>query len=392
MFSLDNFYKILYANFCKDQNFSMFYFLNFNLENSDAIEISSGPEGKTTLKSPQIIFYDQEPLHPFVFVSLILQDVQSLTSFKYPKILANSEHSDIKNNIIKEYKFVDWYYFFHGFAALEWYRDFKYYPKVETQFSKVFISLNHLTTKDRSYRLNLVANLKAENLLDHGHVSLHCSKQALKTEIFNKGSRLSLESKKFIIQNLTPLNLPLVLDTKLPYGELSSKLNLKLESSALWNVVSETVYYDQRLHLTEKIFKPIVARRPFILVAAPGNLAYLKSYGFRTFDRWIDESYDFEPDPDLRIKLVTKELKKLCLLTFEQLQEMHQEMQEILDYNFNHFYNGFKELVVSELVDNFESACLQINNGRSYHNPSPYHQRLDYPKNFFKEAKQRLSQ
>jgi len=144
--------------------------------------------------------------------------------------------------------------------------------------------------------------------------------------------------------------------------------------------------------LTEKIFKPIVARRPFILVAAPGNLAYLKSYGFRTFDRWIDESYDFEPDPDLRIKLVTKELKKLCLLTFEQLQEMHQEMQEILDYNFNHFYNGFKELVVSELVDNFESACLQINNGRSYHNPSPYHQRLDYPKNFFKEAKQRLSQ
>mgnify|MGYP003342655425 CR=1 FL=1 len=38
---------------------------------------------------------------------------------------------------------------------------------------------------------------------------------------------------------------------------------------ALWNIVTETVFYYDKLHLTEKIFKPIVHRRPFLLVAAP---------------------------------------------------------------------------------------------------------------------------
>ena len=391
MFSLDNFYNILYANLLKKQTFSMFYFLKFDLENIDSTEVYAGPK-QALAKSPQAIFYDQEPLHEFVFVRLLLLEVHALTSFKCPKILANSEHSDIKRKILKEYGLVDWYYFFHGFAALEWYRDFKYYPKVENQFSKVFISLNHLTTKDRSYRLNLVANLIDRDLLDYGYVSLDCSKQVLQQELINKNSRLSLDSKKLIFKTLTPLQIPLVLDTCTPEGQLSSKLNLELETSALWNIVSETVFYDQRLHLTEKIFKPIVARRPFILVAAPGNLAYLKSYGFKTFDRWIDESYDSEPDPDKRIKMISNELAKLCALSDSELKSMHQDMQEILDYNITHFYNEFKELIVNELVDNFESACLQINNGRSYNNPSPYHQRLDYPKNFFKEAKQRLSQ
>ena len=37
------------------------------------------------------------------------------------------------------------------------------------------------------------------------------------------------------------------------------------------------------MHLTEKIFKPIVNKQPFMLLAAPDNLAYLKSYGFKTY-------------------------------------------------------------------------------------------------------------
>jgi hypothetical protein len=39
-----------------------------------------------------------------------------------------------------------------------------------------------------------------------------------------------------------------------------------------------------------------------MLLAAPGNLAYLKSYGFKTFDSVIDESYDTIQDNDLALK------------------------------------------------------------------------------------------
>ena len=77
--------------------------------------------------------------------------------------------------MLKKENFIDWYYFYHGFAALDWFRDFQYFPKVEYQFSKVFISLNRLHTNYRSYRLTLVNEYIEKNLLDFGHVSLNTS-------------------------------------------------------------------------------------------------------------------------------------------------------------------------------------------------------------------------
>jgi hypothetical protein len=61
------------------------------------------------------------------------------------------------------------------------------------------------------------------------------------------------------------------------------------------NIVAETENfgYQDCIFLTEKIAKPLVAGQPFLVYArAKGFLAYLKSQGFRTFDQWIDESYD----------------------------------------------------------------------------------------------------
>ena len=81
---------------------------------------------------------------------------------------------------------------------------------------------------------------------------------------------------------------------------MSAKLNIELQQSALWNVVSETVFYHNKLHLTEKIFKPIVSKQPFMLLAAPGNLKYLKSYGFKTFDHLWSEDYDNEVHDEQR--------------------------------------------------------------------------------------------
>jgi hypothetical protein len=286
---------------------------------------------------------------------------------KKTKILANSDISTTTINFCKEYGFYNWYYFFHGFAALDWYRDYQYLtPKFENQFSKVFISLNHLMTKNRSYRLSLVANYIEKNIASKGVISLPLFDRYndIKGEIFDPNSLLSLEAKKLIAKHLIKLDRPFVADCNSVNGTFSSKLDLSLEQSALWSVVSETIFYQDKLHLTEKIFKPIVACRPFILVAAVGNLAYLKSYGFKTFDRWIDESYDLEPNCDLRIKKITDELARLCQMSIEELRVMEREMQEVLEYNFYHFYGKFKQIIVNELVDNFHNCLYQANNGR----------------------------
>jgi hypothetical protein len=137
------------------------------------------------------------------------------------------------------------------------------------------------------------------------------------------------------------------------------------------------VFYHPKLHLTEKIFKPIVVLRPFVLAAAPGNLSYLRSYGFKTFDRWWDESYDLVDDIDQRSDMIVRILEKLCAMSPTELDDLYQDMLPVLQYNKQHFFGKFREIIVSELVDNFDT-CLRIwNNGRVDGRELPLHPDLN---------------
>ena len=381
MFSLDRFYNILHNNLISQLNGKSIYFHPFGTyQNAMLIDGSYDPMLVNSLKQNwdptttfvHTYFFDQEPLYNHT-ASIVTKTVSQLYFLEGPnkiEIFANSEKSDIKTQIITSGKLQDWYYFFHGFAALDWYRNFQYVnPSSFDRFDKVFICYNHLMSKYRSYRLHLVSNLINQDLVKHGHVSLFLSDDqgSWKDAIEDPESLLDSRAKIKIYQALKDCTTPLVIDTDAPDGSLSAVLNLEQVTSALFHVVTETVYFLPKLHLTEKVFKPIVAKRPFFLVAAPGNLAYLKSYGFKTFDRWIDESYDSEPDHYIRIEKITTELARLCALDRAELEQMHTEMQQVLEYNFNHFYTTFKDLIVNELVDNLNNIIV-INNSEEVKN------------------------
>jgi hypothetical protein len=120
------------------------------------------------------------------------------------------------------------------------------------------------------------------------------------------------------------------------------------------------VFYYDKLHLTEKIFKPIVSKQPFMLLAAPGNLAYLKSYGFKTFDSVIDESYDTIQDNDLRTEAVVKQLHWYCNLTPGEKTDLIKQLEPIIDYNFHHFYGEFRHIITRELLNNTKTLFKEI--------------------------------
>ena len=279
-------------------------------------------------------------------------------------IFANSEISQKKRKYLKEWNVHDWYFFFHGFAALDWFRDFKYLSYSERQYqpSKVFICLNHLITNNRSYRLYLLSQLKQKDLFKFGHISSPLlTKETIKKELADFNCRLPITAKKHILNNLLPIADPIKLDS-INYNNASASIDMHYSGQSLWHIVPETMYYDESLHLTEKIFKPIAIKRPFILVGAPGNLAYLKSYGFKTFDRWIDESYDKETDPERRIQMIADQIEKICE---QDVKTMHAEMQDVLEYNHQHLYGKFKEIIVDELLWNFKKQVNWYNLGCS---------------------------
>ena len=309
------------------------------------------------------IWWHEEPINTEDFDNLLDNNTCNISNSHLYNYLndvsilffANSEISQCKKENLKKTSMQDWYFFFHGFAALDWYRNFRYF-QFKNNITKVFICLNHILKNKRSYRLYLLSQLKEKKLLQYGYVSAPLlSQNTIKYEFNNLYSYLSKESKKHILKNLYENADPLILDSGIDYDAASADIiSEEFACGALWHIVTETVFYENKLHLTEKIFKPIVVQRPFILVGAPGNLKYLKSYGFKTFSNWIDESYDEIEDSDLRLQKITTEIEKLCKLSMGELEQMHSSMTEILEYNYNHFYGKFKDIIVDEMLDHFK--------------------------------------
>lgn len=369
MFCSDIFLSVIKNNFTIPTNCNIVYhYPTHSVDKNDLVAVGYSESDA----GPFICAYE-EPLSTEIlesFDEIILDIAIKNNHIKDPrgmyrptKFLINSEHSQLKKTWLKKAQAIDWYLFYHGFAALHWFNRFQYLPKSTLKFTHIFINYNHFVTEKRSYRLNFLAQILDKNLDDVGLISMPSMSEShlWKKEIFNPNTLLSKNAKILISKQFKNLKKNFTLDHENIHGALSADINQELNARALFQVVSETVFYEEKLHLTEKIFKPIVCRQPFMLLAAPGNLNYLKSYGFQTFDRWIDESYDNEPDPDLRIKKVVMEIEKLSRLSYSQLDEMHNEMQEILDFNFYHFYTNFKKKIVNEMIDNFEKALNIFN-------------------------------
>lgn len=100
------------------------------------------------------------------------------------------------------------------------------------------------------------------------------------------------------------------------------------------NVVTETLWEDNSIFFTEKIYKPMYMCQPFIIFGNPHSLKKLKEYGFKTFNKWWDESYDDELDLDLRLEKITKVLEEISSWDFDKCFTITNEMEEILIHNY----------------------------------------------------------
>jgi hypothetical protein len=82
--------------------------------------------------------------------------------------------------------------------------------------------------------------------------------------------------------------------------------------------------------------------RPFILVAPPKTLAYIKSLGFRTFDEFWDESYDDELDHGERLAKIFEIIDYISTLSIEEMRELYSKMIPIVQHNLKRFKEFIK--------------------------------------------------
>ena len=298
------------------------------------------------------LFWDQEPLYKKE-LDCILPEFNSVYDGKLVLVTSemDSEAVEYANN---KYGAHHLYYFFHGWAALDWFRGydktFLIDPPQQRQIKKTFIAPNRIIAGERQHRLEMLYYIFKNRMWDN-HISCPLTCPAENINIYDAVQVLA-DKYPDIEQVMISAPLPMQFKHEENHPMHSCWLSLFDESAeSLLYLVTETVATGQRLHLTEKTFKPIALGMPFIIVGTKGSLEYLRSYGFKTFDSIWDESYDLADD-NVRIERIASLLTSLNELSDSGKQDLFEMALPIIEHNYNHFYNGgFEKILWSELQD-----------------------------------------
>ena len=100
-------------------------------------------------------------------------------------------------------------------------------------------------------------------------------------------------------------------------------------------IITETLAYDEAVTETEKTLKAIAHKQPFILVAAPKALHYLRSHGYQTFSRWWDESYDNIEDHYDRMVAIGNVCKDIHSWDRNKRAHFLEETKGVLQHNYD---------------------------------------------------------
>lgn len=343
---------------------------------TDIVTLQTGHKGR-------VFFFDQEPMIKGV------DDALWDYIFQEPTIFANSELDSADKEYVKSRysNFIDWYYFANALVSREWLSAQKNNYAGWTDQKTTVLDCN-LISGFRQYRIYLIHKFFSKGFETHSYIS------------FN-GKNWHNELKNydyFGVLNLPKKDLKSIPNKKISYdnwgsehllsnGLMQSRIPLDFYSRVNYVTVSETVCIENKKHLTEKIFKPIVAGKPFVLAGGYKNLEYLRRYGFRTFGDLWNEDYDNILDPKKRIDALfqlivydlnlgsqyiydfVKDRNSLDFINEEKKipkkLDMFNEAHDIAIQNRKYFWsNDFYNRLMNESIDNLERAKLELRSKR----------------------------
>jgi hypothetical protein len=165
------------------------------------------------------------------------------------------------------------------------------------------------------------------------------------------------ENKKLIGKSITTIRN--IQDWEKIKTVYAGSLDIRAHLNCFLNIVTETLFDNDSIFLSEKTYKPIYLCQPFIIFGNPHSLKKLKELGYKTFDKWWDESYDEELDINDRFKKIICLLEEIAEWDMDKCFSIKQEMQDILIHNYKHM---FKTDDISNL---FNILKTDINNQKS---------------------------
>ena len=212
-------------------------------------------------------------------------------------------HSEVNSAEVDKYNesgiFRCAYWWAHAPIARDWYRFAQYDTRLKRQSQDIvanFLVYARGTTGKRAYRNLFLEQLKHIDSIQLGSI--------------NQQDVISKTSAEYNAQDFAHTNC---------------------------SVVLETVY--DRIHLTEKILRPLACGHPFIILNGAGALEKIREYGFETFQPYINESYDKEQNPTKRMDMVIHEMNRINKSSAKYQNWIWQGCNEIAEYNKRLFFD-----------------------------------------------------
>lgn len=221
---------------------------------------------------------------------------------------------------------------------------------------KLFLVWNR---RFREHRTALCLMLEELGLVDRSYVS--CSQSHIERPNYTfhdacKSSRLWMIYPYFndeIVQRFAN-RLPLVIDGETDINQMCEDRENRSRpfyQNSLVSIITETHFDEPEVTLTEKSFKPIKEKHPFIIVGAKGAIKGMHDAGFKTFSDFWDESYDNIQHHNQRLEAIKNILHDISTWDHNKILEFRRNVKPILDHNYNVLKNSSPREMVLKLAD-----------------------------------------
>lgn len=232
----------------------------------------------------------------------------------------------------------------HNWDCLNDPNKFNIIPYEPVDENSLYVNLNRSRYK---HRLLMLINLLKEGLLHRGLNSFNYEDvdfTAYVGEYIAQDQTLQFYGQKLIEIGSNVLDFPYT------NHYMNYTVNTDFYKKTFVSIVPESHCESETIHFSEKTWKPMYTGHPFLLLGSPGQLNYLKTQGFQTFDKWFDESYDDYDNLYDRIKIITNNLKKYSTYTIDQLIALRKEMEPVIQHNYYHLQQLYNKKYIFDDV------------------------------------------
>ena len=213
------------------------------------------------------------------------------------------------------------------------------YKKKNIEKIKPFLKVNRTNRPERDLFMLFIEH---EDLYDKFKISFpHFSKEDFPTH--NRFKKYLKPSNINFLLNKVPFDIDKTDETNhgpAGYGEGYFNADLPFQPIHYRNTLVSIVmcafpFVENACHLHSSTFNPIHQGHPIIQFGPYKSLERMRERGFKTFDKWWDESYDEIKDGWERFDAILKLVDELSRKSNKELLEMYVDMKDVLQHNID---------------------------------------------------------